>query len=76
MEEGARLIRVAAEAQQLYERYGLVERREFLKSILADVKVRDGKALATGRPSRSLPAWRLRPGVRRPSAARGAGVRK
>jgi hypothetical protein len=74
MEEGARLIRVAAEAQQLYERYGLVERREFLKSILADVKVRDGKVSAGYRPAFKVLA-RMEAETGRPPA-RGAGVRK
>ncbi len=51
LEEGARLIDVASRALELYNRFGLVERRGFLASILKEIKVKDGRLTAEYRPA-------------------------
>jgi hypothetical protein len=57
-----------------FTHYGLVERREFLKSVLADVKVRDGKVSASYRPAFKVLA-RMAAETGRPPALGGLGRR-
>jgi DNA invertase Pin-like site-specific DNA recombinase len=48
---GVRLVDVAGRAVELYEKYGLLERRGFLASILQDVTLKDGILRAEYRPA-------------------------
>ena len=48
---GVRLVDVAGQAAELYEKYGLLERRGFLASILHNVTLRDGIVTAEYRPA-------------------------
>jgi len=43
---GVRLVDVAGRAAELYDQYGLLERRGFLASILQDVTLKDGRVTA------------------------------
>jgi len=48
---GVRLVDVAGRAAELYEKYGLLERRGFLASILQNATLKDGIVTAEYRPA-------------------------
>jgi hypothetical protein len=48
---GVRLVDVAGRAAELYEKYGLLERRGFLASTLQNVTLKDGIVTAEYRPA-------------------------
>ncbi len=48
---GVRLVDVAGRAAELYEKYGLLERRGFLASVLQNIRLKDGILTAEYRPA-------------------------
>jgi hypothetical protein len=60
---------VAGRAAELYEKYGLLERRGFLASILQNVTLKDGIVTAEYRPFRVLAQMAAEPTP--PPTARG-----